>query len=333
MTLAVQMVKASREQTPLLGAILAAGRGSRMEPFGGSYPKPILPICNKPLIVYQIELMRSMGIDEILVLLGHRGFEIAKVLGDGRRFGARIRYVEQTELLGLAHAVGRFEPYLDRPIVLFLGDIFFEAKDLNKLRELFEEQKGGAVLATKDEPDPEKIRRNFSVTLSDEGYVTRVVEKPRYTSNRLKGVGVYLFDLTIFDAIRRTPRTAMRDEYEITDSIQVMIDDGLPVRTADVIEDDVNLTTPSDLLWLNLRRAKVCSSADLVGPETRLHEGVTIENSIIGARVTVTHPITIRQSVVFEGTYLDSTESIAQSIVTPEVVVDCSRPTLPRSSW
>ena len=87
-------------------------------------------------------------------------------------------------------------------------------------------------MATKEESDPEVIRRNFSLNLREDGTVARVIEKPRYTSNHLKGVGLYLFDTAIFDAVRRTPRTAMRDEYELTDSIQVFIDDGHPVRPA-----------------------------------------------------------------------------------------------------
>jgi len=310
---------------PLVGAILAAGRGSRMEPFGERFPKPILPICNKPLIVYQIELMRSLGIRDIVVLLGHRGFEIAKILGDGRQFGAHIRYVEQLDLLGIAHAVGRLEPFVDRPFVLFLGDIFFIPNDLSLMWTVFQDQGGGAVLATKRESDPALIRKNFTVTLSPDGFVTRVMEKPRHATNGLKGVGLYLFDLTIFDAIRRTPRTAMRNEYEITDAIQVMIDDGHPVRIANAIEDDVNLTTASDLLAINLQRARHTSAGELIGPDCRFHPDVQIVDSVIGRDVWVEHGISIRRSVVFDGARIRGKGPIVNAIVTPDVTVDCSQ--------
>jgi glucose-1-phosphate thymidylyltransferase len=323
--MAASLTPSNAERRNLVGAILAAGRGSRMETFGERYPKPILPICNKPLIVYQIELMRSMGIHDIVVLLGHRGFEIAKILGDGAQLGVNVRYVEQTQRLGLAHAVGRLEPVIDRPFVLFLGDIFFIPRDLGEIVTRFEEQQGGAVLVTKEERDPAAIRRNFSVTLSEDGTVTRVVEKPRYTTNSLKGVGVYLFDLTIFDAIRRTPRTAMRNEYEITEAIQVMIDDGYPVRVANAIQDDVNLTTPADLLSVNLQQARSLPASTLIGKDCQLHEGVSIEESVIGAGVIVRRPIAIRRSVVFERTQLDSSDDIEDSIVTPDVIVECGR--------
>ena len=96
-----------------LGAILAGGKGTRMAPFSERYPKPLLPVGNKPLLEHQIDLMRGLGITEVLLLIGHKGYEIARALGDGDRMGVRIRYVEQTQTLGIAHAVGRLEPHVD----------------------------------------------------------------------------------------------------------------------------------------------------------------------------------------------------------------------------
>lgn len=317
---------ATDARPPFVGIILAAGAGSRMAPFSEQYPKPILPVCNKPLIQYQIELMRSMGIDEIVVLIGHRGFEITKVFGDGRHLGVRLRYVEQRQMLGIAHAVGCLERHIDRPFLLFLGDIFFEAKDLSPMFELFREQGGGAVLACKEEDDPEAIRRNFSVALDERGYVRRVVEKPRYAKNKLKGVGLYLFDLTMFDAIRRTPRSAMRDEYEITDAIQVLIDDGEPVRAANVIADDVNVTSPADVLGVNLRHLAELGLDRLIGEECRIHEDAKIEHSIIGSYVTIREPITIRNSVIFNESDVKTRHSIDHAVVTPLATVRCDPP-------
>jgi len=307
------------------GVILAAGRGERMGSLGERYPKATLPVCNKPIILHHIELMRSLGIEEIVVLIGHRGFEIAKLLGDGSQLGVKIQYVEQTESLGIAHAVGRLEPYLDRPFLLFLGDIFFAARNLGEMVTRFVEQKGGAVLATKDEGDASAIRRNFAIHLSSDGFVKRVIEKPRYTSNRLKGAGLYLFDLTVFDAIRRTPRTAMRDEYELTESIQVMIDDGLPVRVADVIDEDINVTKPSDLLAINLQHARVTGENRIVGSNCSIAEGAIIEDSVVGSNVVIVNPIRISRSLIFDGARVDSQVSLEDVVVTPDLVIDCRR--------
>ena len=244
------------ERSKYMGVLLAAGHATRTGTLRDEFPKPILPIGNKPLLVHQIELLRSMGIIDITVLIGHKGYQITRVLGDGERHGVRLQFVEQKSMLGIAHALGQLENYVDRPFLLFLGDIYFVPKDIGSMFRVFEEENCGAVLATKQETDVSAIRRNFSVILDNTGKVVRVIEKPRHVVNNLKGVGLYLFDLQVFDAIRRTPRTAMRDEYEITDSIQVMIDDGHVVRSTDAVHDDLNVTYPEDLLWMNIALAR-----------------------------------------------------------------------------
>ena len=311
-------------EEPYIGAILAGGKGTRMAPFSERYPKPLLPVANRPLIQYQIELMRELGIRDILLLIGHKGFEIARVFGDGSAHGVRIRYVEQTQTLGIAHAVGRLEAYADRPMLLFLGDIFFVPGDLREMFALFEAQRGGAVLAAKVEPDARAIQKNFSMLFDDStGRVRRVIEKPRHPPNNLKGVGLYLFDVTVFDAIRRTPRSAMRDEYEITDSIQVMIDDGHPVSVAKCVRDDINVTSPRDLLRCNLLQVALNPDGRVCGSDVTLADGARLDQVVLGNHVVVQHPISLRQSVVFDNTFIGCATDIDNAIVLPDCIVDC----------
>jgi dTDP-glucose pyrophosphorylase len=303
--------------------ILAGGKGTRMQPFSDSLPKPLLPICNKPIIQYQIEALRDLGIRDIFILIGHKGYEIVRTLGDGSRFGVNLIYVEQKATLGIAHAVRQLEDHVDRPFLLFLGDIFFKAGDLNTMFDLLEEQNGGAVLATREEPDPAAIRKNYAIVLNEHGFATRVIEKPRHTVNRLKGVGIYLFDLCVFDAIRRTPRTAMRDEYEITDSIQVLIQDGLPVRPCNSVIEDINLTTPADILRCNLMHA--AETAAFGGhANLRAHSGARLQNCVVGRDVSVRHGITIRNSVIFDRADIDVRSDLENFVITPEFMVDCN---------
>ena len=306
-----------------VGAILAAGRGTRMQPFSERYPKPLLPVCNKPLIAHQIEIMRSVGIREIIILIGHKGFELARVLGDGSQLGVQIKYVEQTQMLGIAHAVGLLEPYINQPFLLFLGDIYFVPTNLDLVFEIFQSQGKGGVLGTKEEKDPEAIKRNFAMVLRENGSVSRVVEKPRHAPNRLKGVGIYLFDPVVFDAIRRTPRTALRDEYELTDAIQVMIDDGNPVRPANVVFEDINLSTPADLLRANLFHATHVDPQSAIGSNVSLHPEVEVKNSIIGSNVRVQNPIVISHSLIFEGTSVTANSSFDRQILTTQGTHDC----------
>jgi dTDP-glucose pyrophosphorylase len=304
--------------------LLAAGKGSRMAAFSDHIPKPMLPVGNRPLLTHQIELLREIGITDIIVLIGYKGFEIARVLGDGSQFGVRLTYVEQTQMLGIAHAVGQLESAIDKPFMMFLGDIFFVAKDLEEMFAQFERQRGGAVLATKIEVDPLAIRRNYWVQMDDDGRFTRVVEKPRHVSNPLKGVGLYLFDLTIFDAIRRTPRTAMRDEYEITEAIQVLINDGEYVSTVNAVHDDINLTFPADVLNVNLQYAREHSTdGNLVADSASVHPDARLTNTVVGPGAVIDSPVVMQNCVVFEGATVAPRERYDNVIISTGKVVAC----------
>lgn len=306
----------------LLGVILAAGKSTRMAPFSERYPKPILPIAGKPLLAAQVETLRDLGVERVLVVIGHLGHEIVRTLGDGQALGVPIEYVDQGQTLGLAHALFRLEGRVDRPFVLFLGDIYFIHDGLQPLVAMLAEPGVDGVLAVKREPDPAAIRRNFIVVEDAQGFVTKVVEKPRHPRSQLKGCGLYAFGPAIFDALRRTPRTAMRDEYELTDAIQIFIDDGYRVKTAHVIRDDLNLSYPEDLLEANLR---VVGDDSFVGKDVVLAAGCRLERAVLMDGVVVERPITIRESLVFPGVRITGAHDLERRIVTGHEDVDCRR--------
>jgi dTDP-glucose pyrophosphorylase len=306
-----------------VAVILAAGKGTRMHPFSTHYPKPALPICNKPLLQYQIEMFRELGIHEVLIVIGHLGHEIAQTFGNGDALGVRIRYVEQNKLLGIAAAVGQLEPYVSSRFFLVLGDIFFQAENLASMLDKMDRLHASTVLAVKTEQDPQAIRRNFTVLFNDDDSVRRVIEKPRHVTTNVKGCGLYLFDLPVFDAIRRTPRTAMRDEYEITDTIQIMVDDGLPVYTDEVVKWDVNLTYPTDVLNCNLFQLAQLGTDRLVADSAVVNADAKLKNVVVGDGAVIENPINVSNTVIFPGTTVTSRHDIDQFILTPEHQIDC----------
>lgn len=317
------LLRAFIMNTTVIGVILAAGHGTRMAPFSSRYPKVLLPICNKPLIVHQIEQMVRLGIKDVLIVIGHLGQEVVRTVGDGVRYGLRITYVEQTRRMGIAHAVAQLEESVKGPFLMFLGDVFFDAPDLTLMISDFFNRSAAAVIAVKRELNRDSTWRNFSVVLGEERIVTRVAEKSRYTGTQFKGCGLYLFDLPIFDAIRRTPRTALRDEYEITDSIQLLIEAGGLVTAAEVILDDVNVTYPRDLLECNLIQLRKLKRERLIAESVVLHKGTRVKASVLGEGVKVSEPIFILNSVIFDGSDISSGTDLDRAIVTPEGVVDC----------
>jgi dTDP-glucose pyrophosphorylase len=115
----------------------------------------------------------------------------------------------------------------------------------------------------------------------------------------------------------------MRDEYEITDTIQIMVDDGLPVHTAEVVKWDVNLTFPHDVLSCNLFELRFRGLENLVGEEVTIHRQAELTNVVVGDRAVIESGIRIRNTVVFPDTQVTATHDVDTFIVTPEHQIDC----------
>lgn len=306
----------------MYGVILAAGKGDRIKPLSFDLPKPLLPICNKPIMEYQLLDMMQLGIKDFVFVVGHLKEKIMEYFGNGSLWRVNIRYVEQKEKLGIAHAVGQLEGYVDAPFMLFLGDIFIVPKNLEQMIEIFRKKNAGAVLAVKKENDPEAIKKNFTVSLYPRtNRVKRVIEKPRFLSTNLKGCGVYLFDQAIFDAIRCTPRTAMRDEYEITTAIQILIEDGCAVYPAEVIDWDMNVTIPADLLLCNRKQLKRIGKDNVICKTAKISPNTGITNSVIGKNVEILHPIRIKNSVIMDGVKIKDKSDFNNNLVSPTSIV------------
>ena len=131
--------------------------------------------------------------------------------------------------------------------------------------------------------------------------VHRVVrEAARWLVNDLKGCGIYLFQPDFFDAVRLTPRTALRDEYEITHAIQISIDLGHRVFVAPVVEWDLNITfSAGDILVGNRYWRERLGLANVVAPEAEVHPEARLSGAMVGARAKIRHPIALDNVVVF----------------------------------
>jgi len=306
----------SKKAGPTIGVILAAGRGSRMDQLSTRLPKAVLPVLGEPIIYHQLRAMAKLGLEEAYIVVGYRGFEVVGEIERLPDLGLKIHYVEQEETLGIAHCVGRLEPLISGSFMLFLGDIYFDAPGLHEMLEVFSERGADAILGAIQEEDEAAIQKNFCIITDQEGWVTRVIEKPRHPKTKLKGVGLYLFTPPVFDAIRRTPRTAMRDEYEITDSIQIMIDDGYRVRASTCINADLNVTVAQDLLDVNLEVMRGRGLDRFLGESVFLGDGAVVDGSVVGAGAKIGAGARVKDSLVFSGASIPDGEQLERVIVT-----------------
>jgi len=209
------------------GLILSGGKGTRLRPLTFTQAKQLVPVANKPVLFYGIEALLGAGIREIGIIVGDTKAEIREAVGDGRRWGddVRITYIEQAEPLGLAHAVLLAEEFLGRePFVMYLGDNILKS-GIVSLVDDFRQRKPNALILLTPVPNPQM----FGVAELENGKVVRLVEKPREPKSNLALVGVYMFDSHIFEAARAI-RPSWRNELEITDAIQFLVDRGYEVQ-------------------------------------------------------------------------------------------------------
>lgn len=205
--------------------ILAAGKGTRLYPVTLTMPKPLVPVANKALIKYAIDTLTGMGATEIGLVVNSLDSPIRKKLGDGlETVGVPLHYIEQANPRGLAHAVKLAQPFLgNEPFIMYLGDNIFQ-DPMNELFERFEQTGAGAAIALTEVTNPSA----FGIAEVEGNAIKRLVEKPKVPPSNLAIAGVYVFQPAIFDAIDHI-EPSWRNELEITDAIQYLLDQGHPV--------------------------------------------------------------------------------------------------------
>lgn len=206
------------------GLILSGGKGTRLRPLTYTSAKQLVPVANKPVLFYGIEALVAAGITDIGIVVGDTQAEIRAAVGNGSKWGARVTYIPQDAPRGLAHAVLISEPFIGAdPFVMYLGDNLLN-RGIVEFVEQFVKEKPAAQILLTPVPDPQM----FGVAELKGDKVVRLVEKPKEPKTNLALVGVYMFGPEIFASVK-TIKPSFRNELEITDAIQDLIDRGLRV--------------------------------------------------------------------------------------------------------
>lgn len=230
--------------------VLAAGLGTRMRPLTFTKPKFLLPVAGKPALDHVLLLLRNAGIDEIAMIVGYGREQIVERYGDGSELGVKLKYLHQKKLLGTANAVSLAKDFVSgESFIVMNGDTLIDQESLNALLKRYEEKKAsknfGGIMAIIEVDEPEQ----FGIVFLKGEKVSEIVEKPKRIKNRLANAGIYIFNSTIFDAIKKTKKSK-RGEYELTASMQILIDNGKVIYTSP-LNLWADIGRPWDLLVAN----------------------------------------------------------------------------------
>lgn len=214
----------ARRGVPRVGVIPAAGRGVRAYPKTAYMPKTLVEVGGKPLLQWNIELLRDqLGIRELYLIIGYLGEQIQRRFGDGSDLGVQIRYLQQRDRPGIGAALYAAKDVLQEPFVVILGDELYLDSNHRELARCPADY--DAICGLIETPDKERISKNYTVELAD-GRITSLVEKPSAPRTNLLGCGTYVFTPTIYRYIERTAPSPLRNEVELTDVISALAKDG-----------------------------------------------------------------------------------------------------------
>lgn len=211
-----------------IALIPAAGRGVRMYPLTKKKPKAMLTIDGTPILQYNLKILRDhLNVKDVYVVIGEHGEQIKEYFNDGSDFNLNITYIVQEKRKGIGHAVGLGEEYIDSPFFVILGDEMYINTNHGDMLSMVNKD-FSAICAFKKTVSKESIKKNYTAEIKGDK-VLSLTEKPETPVTDVMGVGTYAFDPVVFEYIKKTHPSPLRNEIEITDVINNMAKAGLNV--------------------------------------------------------------------------------------------------------
>jgi glucose-1-phosphate thymidylyltransferase len=299
--------------------IPVAGEGTRMRPHTLTNPKVLLPVGDKPIIAHIVQKLIDDGVDEIIFIVGYLGDLIEEYIKN--TFKIVSHFVEQTEFLGLGHAIYTASNFLDKkPTLIVLGDTIYDAD----LKPIIVNQEH--AIGVKKVESPER----FGVAvLNRHGIITKLVEKPKEYVSNLALIGLYYFNngQILKDALLKliTQNIKTKGEFQLTDALQLIIDQGEKIKTFNVNgwydcgKPETLIETNGIILRRDFQQLKYKFENSTIIPPVYIHKNTIIRNSTIGPNVTVNESCEIDDSKISKS-IICANSIIKSSILTQSII-------------
>ena len=325
------------------GIILHGGHGTRLRPLTHTGPKQLLPIANKPMSEYCIDAIKECGITDIAIIIGGIGSQKVKdYYGDGSRFNLKISYIEQDEPRGIAHAINLCKNFIGKEkFLVFLGDNIIQ-KSINNIAKKFEQNDYDALMLLCEVNNP----KQFGIAHIVDNKIVKIVEKPKDPPSNMAVTGIYFLTESFFEIYSRlTP--SWRNELEITDALQMLLEENFKIDFEMITDYWKDTGTPNDIIHANGevlknmksynfsdvdktttltghvmigKNSKIFGNSEIIGP-CIIGENCQIgPNAIIGPNCSINNDsqisnCSIQNSIIMKNCIIDSKIKIHNSII------------------
>jgi NDP-sugar pyrophosphorylase family protein len=310
--------------------ILAGGKGTRLRPLTVYTPKPIVPICNRPFLLYQIDTLKRAGVTDITLSLSYQPEKIEQILGDGSNFGVKLRYTVEPQPMGTAGAYKFAEDLIREPTVVLNGDVLTDL-DLKTVIRQHKERKATATIVLTPVDDPS----SFGVVETDDtDRVLRFLEKPKPEDTTCRNInaGTYVLEPNVLDFIPKGENYSF--EYGLFPNLleqgeaffahipqrAYWLDIGTPARYLQAHND--MLASKVTRFHLKDRRGEFDAAThsdidelSIVADDCTIKPGVQIINSVLGKGCYIEERARIENAVIWSHTRIGTAAQVKDAII------------------
>ena len=312
--------------------ILAGGKGTGLRPLTVYTPKPIVPIANRPLLLYQLEILAMAGVTDITLSLSYQPNKIEDLVGDGSEFGVNLSFVTEPSPMGTAGAYRYAAGGLNETSVVLNGDILTNV-DINAILDRHKSSGAEATITLARVPDPSKYGL---VETDEDGKVQRFIEKPSEEEAKGLGVdtinaGIYVLEPSVLDLIEAGSNSSF--EYAV---FPMLLESGRQVQSfvidngywRDIGTPESYLEAHHDLLAGKVPRFSIdqrvgpdvsptarIDDISVIGPECTIKPNAVITNSVLGPGVHVEEKAVINGSVIWAHTRVSTFAELNDSVI------------------
>tara|TARA_Y100001936_G_scaffold249151_1_gene298738 strand:- start:20889 stop:21929 length:1041 start_codon:yes stop_codon:yes gene_type:complete len=301
------------------GIILHGGHGTRLRPLTHTGPKQLLPIANKPMSQFCLEAIKETGVTEIAIIIGGIGSnKVREYYGNGEKFGVDIKYIEQDEPKGIAHAIRLCKEFINNEkFLVFLGDNIIQ-KSIIDFVENFKNSDYDATVLLCEVDNPSR----FGIADVKNDKIIKITEKPKNPESNLAVTGIYLLTPKIFEIIDDL-KPSWRNELEITDALDNLLKQNNNISFEKITDYWKDTGTPEDIIHANgeiikkmLEQEEQKNDEYVVGEETVIESNVTIKGPvIIGKNCQISSGSSIGPNVSVGDNTIIAVSSIDNSII------------------